>query len=290
MNEHSRGLLLVFIGVLLMSIESPLIKLTTTTSSQFAFYYGFLIACSTLLILLFHGKNYLLNAFKTESLGVFLAGICSGLSNIFFITAVKQTSVANVLLILATTPIVCAFFAKIFFKQQPPKHIFFATFFIFIGLFIMLYFDFGQVNMLGNFLAFGSLISFSFLFVIANRYKYANRFAYIFIGGFIMSTFGFLSNYDESLHVEIGSLSILIFLGFFTTPASRYLMGIGTRYIHPSETGILTALESIIAPVLAVFILHEFPKINTILGGAIILFAIILNSYISLKKRRIRKI
>ena len=290
MNESKKGLLLVFIGVLLMSIESPLIKLSNATNFQTAFYYGFFMSISTFLILLFHGKNYLINAFKIEIIGVVLAGVSIGFSNIFFITAIKQTSVANVLLILATAPIVCTLLAKIFFKQQAPRYIFIVTFFILIGLFIMLYFDFKEANMFGNILAFGSLISFSSLFVIANRYKYANRFAYIFIGGLIIGTFGFTTIDETDLQIDKTSLYILVFLGLFTTPISRYLIGIGAKYIHPAQTGILTALESVIAPILAIFIIHEYPKTNTIIGGVIILFAIIFNSYLNLKNIKTKRI
>ncbi|MFV0481195.1 MAG: DMT family transporter [Campylobacteraceae bacterium] len=284
MSLHTKGLFFVFFGVFLMSFESPFIKLTNLSSFTFSFYYGICIFLSTFFFLLFKTKGEILNIYRVEFLGVLLAGLCVGLSNICFISAVKMISAANTLLILATAPIFSAIFSKLLFNIKTPKRIYFLTILVLVGVFIIIYSDLKSANMLGNLFAFGCVFFFALTFNIINHFKNANRLAYISLAGIVLALFSLFFGADLVASVNKTSLFIILGLGLFVTPISRYLMGVGAKYIYPAEAGLLTILESIFAPILAIFILHEIPNTNTLIGGSIILFAIVLNILLSLRK------
>jgi len=56
--------------------------------------------------------------------------------------------------------------------------------------------------------------------------------------------------------------------------ASIALM-IGARGLHPAHTSVISALETPIAPLLAWWVLGEIPATLTVLGGAVIVVAVV---------------
>ena len=73
-----------------------------------------------------------------------------GSSNILFITAIKNTSVANVVIIFGTSALFASFFAYFIYKEKIGKNILLASFFMIIGLFIIFSDKLGLGNLIGN--------------------------------------------------------------------------------------------------------------------------------------------
>ena len=284
MSPHSKGLLLTFAGVILMSVESPLIRMANISAQSIGFYFGLFLITSTTLMMLSRGKVYLLSSYKKDLKGVILSGFFMGLSNFCFVMAVFYAGIANTVLILATSPIVSALIAFFFLKQRTPIRVFIATFFVFIGLYIILSHDLSTSSLIGKLFAFGCVLSFSSMFVILSKHKEASRLGYVTVGGLFVMLFSFP---QASLHVSLDSLMLIALMGLFITPFSRLLIGMGTRYIIPAEVGLLVIGESILAPLWGWWWLKEVPHQSTFMGGAIILSALVLNSMIALKASRI---
>ncbi len=153
-KKHKIGLFFAIFGTALMSIESPLIKLSNLYWADASFLMGICLMVSTNALLIFKGKEFFIKSYKIGYKGVLLAGLCAGLSNSSFIPAVIYGGVANTVLILSTAPIVSAIIMWLFFKKATSKAIFVSTFFIFLGLYIILKDDLTSGTLIGTFLAF----------------------------------------------------------------------------------------------------------------------------------------
>ena len=98
MSNNAKGLIITSLGVLIMSLESLFIKFTTVDSIIFSFYLGifmFLSMVSTLLV----NKKESIKEITRNSFGILLfCAALMGSSNILFISAIKSTSVANVVI------------------------------------------------------------------------------------------------------------------------------------------------------------------------------------------------
>lgn len=283
MQKRNLGLISAIIGVLIMSIESPFIKLSTFTSSNASFFLGICIFISSNFILLSKGKNFFIKSYINDYKGVVLTGLFMGIGNYFFVSAVIFAGVANTVLILASSPIFSSFFTYYIFKTKIKKSIFISIFFIFVGLFLILKNDFEVASIKGIFYAFISMFCMCFIFVSLRYYKKASKIAYVSVGGLCMSV---ISSFSLSMQTWHHGFWFIIFLGIFTIPFSRYLVAISSRQIYPHELSLLMLLESALAPILAWWWLDESLGICKIFGGFIIFFTLIIYVLSSAKRHK----
>jgi drug/metabolite transporter (DMT)-like permease len=72
-------------------------------------------------------------------------------------------------------------------------------------------------------------------------------------------------------------------MGLYMLPVGTALMFLGPRYIPAPEVGLLLLLESILGPVWVWLALGEEPGSSTLLGGAIVLSTLAINTVWALR-------
>lgn len=280
-NSHLKAILITSLGVLLMSLESLLIKLTSITALTFSFYVGIFMFFSINTILLAQKRQKVLSIYKNDIKPILICGFLFGTSNLFFISAIKTTTVANTVMIFASAPLFSALFAYLIYRQKSKKNIFIASFFIFIGLFIIFSSQLGSGDFIGNIYALICVNLFALSFVILSQYKNANRLAITAGAGLfiVLLSFSLVDNFN----VDTNTLYILMLAGIIVSPISRVLMGIGTKNLPASEVSLLMIIETIMAPIWVWLVLKEVPSDSTFIGGSIILLTLFFNSLYVLK-------
>lgn len=283
MSNNAKGLGITSLGVFIMSLESLFIKFTTIDSITFSFYLGIFMFISMSVTLLLKQKD-VIKDIKNNSFSILiLCALLMGSSNIFFISAIKSTTVANVVLIFGTSALFSSFFAYLLYKEKVSINIIIASFFMFIGLFIIFNDSLGIGNMLGNIYALLCTSTFSLAFVLLAKYSQISRVGLTALTGIFISIIAFFLT--DSISIDINNFLIIAIMGLLITPISRVLIGNGTKYISASEVSLLMIIETIMAPIWVWIFLNEIPAENTYLGGSIIVFTLILNSIYTLRKK-----
>ncbi len=272
--SYAKALALTVIGVVLMSFESLLIKLTSIPAQSMTFYFGLFMFASTHLILLVQLQNKLIALYQREFKAIFLSALFMGVSNLFFILAIKHTSVASAVFILSTAPLVSALIGFLLFGIKAPKRLFIATFFVFTGLFLILYNDLNVGEMKGNLYAFLCVLSFTSFFSVLERYKEINRLACIGSGGLMASFLAYTTT--TIVTPDSYSLGVILFMGAILTPISRILIGMGTKVLPSTDITLLTIIETVLAPVWVWLFLAEAMSASTLLGGGVIIVTLII--------------
>ena len=77
-----------------------------------------------------------------------------------------------------------------------------------------------------------------------------------------------------------------LILGLLVVPIGFALITLSPRYISAPEIGLIMLLEAILGPIWVWMVLNEFPSIETILGGVIIVVTLIILSIIPLILRK----
>lgn len=278
---------LTIVGVILMSVESLLIRLANISGLTYSFYLGILMFISIGIILLKDGITSI-NITKKDFKIILMASIFTALANIFFINAIKHTTIANTVVIISSSPLFTSLFAYLFYKEKVQKNIFIASFFIFIGLFIIFSSHLQSGNMFGDILALLCTISFSLTFTLMSRHNEINRYVVLAFTGIAISVMA--SFFVKSYEVDVTSIYILLLAGLLITPLSRVFILIGTKSLPASEVSLFVILETILAPIWAWIFLSEVPSLNTIIGGGVILATLVINTLYLMqvaKKRRL---
>lgn len=282
MTNNAKGLALTSLGVFIMSLESLFIKFTTISPFLFSFYIGIFMFISMASTFIFKEKEFIKNALKTSFPMLIVCAILMGTSNIFFITAVKTTTVANVVIIFSTAALFSALFAYLFYKERITKNIIIASFFMFVGLFIIFNdkLEIGSIE--GNIYALFCTALFATSYVLLSRYKDMNRVILTAFSGLSLSFIAFF--FCDELAIDFRTLAVVMIMGLLISPISRVLLGTGAKYIRASEVSLLMIIETIMAPIWVWIFLNEVPSSYTFIGGSIIIATLIINSIYTLKK------
>ena len=282
MTNNAKGLALTSLGVFIMSLESLFIKFTTISPFLFSFYIGIFMFISMISTFIFKEKAVLKKALNTNLPMMIVCAILMGTSNIFFITAVKTTTVANVVIIFSTAALFSALFAYLFYKEKITKNIIIASFFMFVGLFIIFNdkLEIGSIE--GNIYALFCTALFATSYVLLSRYKDMNRIILTAFSGLALSIIAFF--FCDELAIDFKTLTVVMIMGLLISPISRVLLGTGAKYIRASEVSLLMIIETIMAPIWVWIFLNEVPSSYTFIGGSIIIATLIINSIYTLKK------
>ena len=282
MTNNAKGLALTSLGVFIMSLESLFIKFTTISPFLFSFYIGIFMFISMISTFIFKEKAVLKKALTTNLPMMIVCAILMGTSNIFFITAVKTTTVANVVIIFSTAALFSALFAYLFYREKITKNIIVASFFMFVGLFIIFNdkLEIGSIE--GNIYALLCTAFFATSYVILSRYKEMDRFILTAFSGLALSMIAFF--FCDDLSIDFKTLAVVMIMGLLISPISRVFLGNGAKYISASEVSLLMIIETIMAPVWVWIFLNEVPSSYTFIGGSVIIGTLIANSLYTLKK------
>ena len=282
MTNNAKGLALTSLGVFIMSLESLFIKFTTISPFLFSFYIGIFMFISMISTFIFKEKAVLKKALTTNLPMMIVCAILMGTSNIFFITAVKTTTVANVVIIFSTAALFSALFAYLFYREKITKNIIVASFFMFVGLFIIFNdkLEIGSIE--GNIYALLCTAFFATSYVILSRYKEMDRFILTAFSGLALSMIAFF--FCDDLSIDFKTLAVVMIMGLLISPISRVFLGNGAKYISASEVSLLMIIETIMAPIWVWIFLDEVPSSYTFIGGSIIIATLIVNSIYTLKR------
>ena len=231
---------------------------------------------------IFKEKAVLKKALTTNLPMMIVCAILMGTSNIFFITAVKTTTVANVVIIFSTAALFSALFAYLFYREKITKNIIVASFFMFVGLFIIFNdkLEIGSIE--GNIYALLCTAFFATSYVILSRYKEMDRFILTAFSGLSLSMIAFF--FCDDLSIDFKTLAVVMIMGLLISPISRVFLGNGAKYISASEVSLLMIIETIMAPIWVWIFLDEVPSSYTFIGGSIIIATLIINSIYTLKR------
>ncbi len=285
MNDHLKGLVLTTLGILLIIPDSLFVRLIVAETMVTSFWRGMTAGVVVLIfILLFQG----IHPFKTLMRGgwsVVIYIILTASTAPAFVLAISNTSVANAVFIFSSMPIFAAIFSKIFLNESMDKRMLITMFFVFIGLGVIAYGSKGSAiaSWQGDAWALYVSMAYAAGLTAIRRVKNISMIPAIpiaYIGAALL-----LWPFTEPLVIVAGQWELLAGHGMFIA-AGSCLLALGPRYISAAEVSLLVLLESVLAPILVWMVIGENPGIMALIGGAIVISALIASNAYELHKRR----
>ena len=284
MSDHSKGLLITMIGVLFVVPDSIMVRLISSDPMVTAFWRSFTAGTFVAIFILLTMRNDVVKTITQMGCAGWVYCVLIGTTSPAFVLAVQNTSVANVVLIFASMPVFSAILSFLILSERPNRQLLLTSCFVFAGLAIIGFGSSGgaAAHWIGDLWAVYIVIAFSTALILLRRQKHVSMLPAIPIGyiGAACVMFWFIDpletmETDGALYVLHGVLIAVSTCG----------LTLGPRYISATEVSLLILLESVFAPILAWIVLSEMPAQATILGGVLILSALVVYNIISFKRR-----
>ncbi len=200
--------------------------------------------------------------------------LCFATASTSFIVALKYTSVANILLIQAGVPLIAALIAWIIFREKVSGPTWLAIAVVIAGVGVMVSESFtGEVSPIGDSLALLIAFCFATATVITRRYAHVRMAPAVCTGTIIAAIFSgamasslATSSYDTGLLFVFGALNLGLGLALFVT---------GARLLPSPIAALIGTAEPMLGPLWVWIFLNEVPTRLTLIGGGIILIALI---------------
>ena len=272
------GPLLVFLGACSLSFGGLIVKsFEGATLWQILFWRSvfFLIVISLYLILTY--KKQVFRSFYNSGIPGLFGGFILSFGFCGYVFAMYNTTVANANFIIQTQTIFLAIFGYFFLKEKISAITLTSIILAISGIFLMVGNSLSPGQMTGNIVAFILPISFAVLIIVIRKYPSVDMVPAQFIAGVFALIIGFFMSGKIliSAHdIFLGFLAGFIQLGF-----GFILITIGAQRTPSAMVGVIMLIEAVLGPLWAWLFINEQPPFIVIIGGSIVIFAVLLQFY-----------
>ena len=285
-DKHATGLLITAIGGMTLTVDIPLIRLANGEP------WSILLTRTgtTLLAALVIWAIWRLASPKAPQLVPGRAGLAVaalyGLGSITFVSAVFNTSTANLVFILAFNPVFSALLSWLFLGERPRPATFVCMAAMIVGVGIIVGDSMGTGHILGDLLAMSSALSIAAAITISRASGKDMGFASL-VGVVLPCAVAILM--VSKTGYDVAEPWWIIFNGAVIMPISFFCLAAGPRYISGPEVSMFYLLETVLAPVWVWMIFDEVPSGRSLTGGAILIVALVAHSLWQLHEGRRRR-
>jgi len=280
------GPFLVFLGAVSLSFGGLIVKsFEGSTLWQILFWRSvFFIIVVTIFLLLNYKKTFFSALYKSGLPGL-IGGIILSIGFSSYVFAMYETTVANTNFIIQTQTLFLAIFGYIFLKETISKLTFFCIILAISGIFLMLGNSISPGEMTGNLVAFIMPISFAVLILIVRKFPKVDMIPLQLVAGIFAMIIGLLMS--PTIIVSSKDIFLGFLAGFFQVGFGFIFITIGARSTPAAFVGIIMLTEAVLGPLWAWMFVNENPPISVLIGGSIIITAVILqflNKFITKKQ------
>ncbi len=203
------------------------------------------------------------------------------------IIALQATSVANAMLLFASAPFFTALLGWLVLREPVRRATFVAIAVAIAGIAIMVSDDTSDGALTGNLAALGSAFGFA-VFTVALRWgKTSDMMPSVFLSGLfaIVITGSICLIKGLPLVLSTNDASVSLTMGIFQVGAGLVLYTLGSKAVPAAELALLSMAEVLLGPLWVWLILGETAGVYTLLGGAVLLAAIVGNALSGLRRR-----
>ncbi|MEQ9814778.1 MAG: DMT family transporter [Azospirillaceae bacterium] len=267
---HARGALLTLLGVLVLSFDALLIRLSLAETWTVVFWRGLGSGVVMLVAARLMDGPGLVHRFTGLGNAAFIGAPLYGLSSVLFVYAINNTAVANVLIVLATMPLMTVAFSRLLLGERIRTDTIVASAVVLAGLVIVFSDSIGAGTWSGDLAAVCSGTALALFFTLLRQAGDVNTLPITGIGS-VLAALGVLAIGAAPFAVPVAGLPWLALLSLAVIPLAFALITAGPRYLPVPEVSLIMLLESVTGPTWVWLALGETPSRQVLLGGAVVM-------------------
>jgi drug/metabolite transporter (DMT)-like permease len=214
-----------------------------------------------------------------------LVAVCFAGASTAFVVAVQLTTVANVLVVLATAPLLAALLGRVVLGEPVRPRTWAAMLAALAGVALMVSDSIGRGALAGDAIAFITAIGLAVATVTIRRHRDVRMTPATALGTAIAAVA--TAPLAGTLAVAAPDFALLAGFGTLQYGLGLALFATGARLAPAAQVALLGLIEPILGPLWAWLVLGEHPGAMALAGGAVVLGALVANTM--LEQRRCRQ-
>ena len=277
------GPLLIFLGALSLSFGGLIVKsFEGATLWQILFWRSLFFSLTILTFLIITYKSKVLKSFYDSGLPGLVGGLILSIGFCGYVFAMYNTTVANTNFIISLQILFLAIFGFFFLKEKINLITLISIILAMSGVLLMVGNSLSPGELSGNLAAFTMPITFAVLIMIVRKFPSVDMVPAQFVAGISSCLIGL--SLSPTIMISPHDIFLGFLAGFFQIGFGFIFITIGARTTPSAMVGIIMLSESVLGPIWAFLFVSEIPSLYGLIGGAIILFAVLLQFYTLLRK------
>ncbi|WP_164662115.1 DMT family transporter [Tropicibacter sp. Alg240-R139] len=271
-SQYSIGVLLLVAAAVTYSTAGLFTKGVVAGAWAVIFWRGLFAAAFTTVWTINQGTFR--HNFSEMGRSGWIVGIVGAIGTAAFIPAFKLTSIANVSLIYAVAPLIAALLAWLAIGERITARTMLGSVAALLGVGIIVFGSVGQISMQGDTLALVMTAAMATIMVIYRKYPETPGAGPSVLQSLFLLPPSFMLG--APFQTAQNEIFILAAFGLLFAIASVTLAE-GAKRVPSGQTALISALETPLAPILAFVVFAEFPSTATLVGGAVVLIAVLVS-------------
>jgi drug/metabolite transporter (DMT)-like permease len=273
-----RGALLVFGSAAVWSFGGAIARYLSVTDSWTAIFWR--SVCAALFLLGFmlwrEGRAGTLQLFRSMGWAGVAVGVCFATASTCFVVALGYTTVANILLMQAGAPLFAALAGAVLFRERIGLATWLAIAAVIAGVGIMVSNSVaGRVSPIGDGLALLMSVAVAGATVLTRRHAQVGMMPAVFLGTVIAATVG--GTMAGQLQVSPADAALLFVFGALNLGLGMALFVTGVRLLPAALAALIGTVEPVLGPVWVWLVHGEVPGNRTLVGGGVVILALVLH-------------
>lgn len=277
MSPARRGVLLVASAALCWSSGGLITRLVTTDPWTTSFWRSLFASIALTLVLSIRSGPGALAGLRGPAV---VAAACMALSSTCFILALSRTSVADTLILMATGPYVAGLLGWLLLGERVAVHTWLAMAVAMAGAVVMVSSSYAQGAITGDLLAMVMAGSFAVATVLVRCHPHVPM-APAAVLATVLTWLVALPFASPGV-ASARDLLLLALFGVGQFAGGFLLFMAGARLLPAAQTSLIGMLETVLGPLWVWLVLSERPGAATLVGGALILSALLVNGLMEL--------
>ncbi|HUQ31901.1 MAG TPA: DMT family transporter [Pyrinomonadaceae bacterium] len=275
-------LFLVLGAALLWSTGGLFIKWTTLSAYELTFGRSLLAA----LVVAFFTRR---EGFRLNVMTVFTSLLYAGLL-ILFVIATKLTTAANAIFLQYTAPIYVLILEPLIYKEKFRRADLITVAACVVGMSLFFVGKLRPQDVAGNLTALASGLFFAFYILLLRhpQSQKVNRASSVIYGNLLLVIFTASAGINALEHITMRDAACVLYLGVFQIGVAYTLFTLGmARGVRSLDASIVGYIEPVLNPIWVFIFLGERPSGWALVGGSIIIAAVVAHTIMGARKARL---
>ena len=281
----SSGLAYVFLATIGWSLSGVFVrKMPSLDGWQINCWRGLCMSLALLIYLTITHRGKGLERFdKIPFLVVMISALSFAIGTTLYVTSLTLVGTATVSVIGATSPLLTGILSPWITQERPHILSWISATLAMVGMVVIARAGFGAGNVFGLLTSFGVPITFALQTLLLRRYRDHDLMMSICVGGLFSFMFAGLASvvlgHSSPLDISRHDFLLLMLMGPVQLAIPLVLYGWGARSVPAITLALVSMLDAVFNPFWSWLVVGEMPDTAAVIGGAIILGAVVVSIF-----------